>query len=467
MPLKRINIVFFLTFLGAILMILNGLWIIFNNGPIMISTYNANTLSEAWPNAPSPSSIFWGRIILGFPGLVEGGAAMFWIIFAVFLLILSILIYKKPRREKNIAPFLFICSILTIPIGAGFIIGLIFAIIGALLAFEWSKPYGETLIGIILNTFRINPKIFRAAIEKETLDVKKAILIIVLIFILSGIGNTLYSFNVSRIYPQSATTIVSDVKPGDLRIFVANTSGFKNGDYVLVGIRDKAESRQVRFVGDDYLEFTVALEYHHAKDEKVTSSSTSFDYAAAYDILLHGRLHVSSNILTMNTVSYITIGIIKWLIITVIVYILCIKLLGRQTSFETLAAVTSLIFIPESLNVFLPVFFCNEPMLSLGVAVGFIPFSWPMLVFYVTHIWSFIIFASLLGHITESNKWKALGSALTSSALYFLIVYLWMAPFLNIFGFRIIFTQESYLPLLSITSILFIISWLLDAFKKI
>jgi len=467
MASRNINIVFSLTFAGAILMILNGSWIIFNNGPIIISTYSANTLSEAWPGAPSSSSKFWGRIALGLPGLVEGGSAAFWIAFAVFQLLLSMLIYIKPRRQKNIAPLLFICSILTIPIGGGFIIGLILAIIGALLALEWPTPHGETLIGIILNTLRIHSKFLGTAIEKQKLDVKKAILIIMLISILSSMGETLYSFNVGKIYPQSTTTLVSDAKPGDLQIFVANTSGFQNGDYLLIGIRDKVELRQVRYVGDNYLEVTVALKYDHAKEEKVTSSSTSFDPTAAYDILLRGKLYADFITLTISGLSYIMIGIIKWFIITIIIYMLCIKLLDRQTSFNTLAAVTSLIFVPESLNVLLPVLFCNEPMLSAGTAIGFIPFSWPMLVFYVTHVWSFVILVSLLGKIVESDKWKALGSALASCALYFLIVYWLISPLVNISGFRISFTQESYLPLLSITSLSFIISWLLGAFKKI
>ena len=466
MPLKNVNVVSFLTLIGAILMMANGLWVFFNNGPIIISTYGATTLSEAWPSAPSPSSKFWGRIVLGFPGLVEGGIAAFWIAFAFFLLLLSIVTYVKPRRQKGTAPLLFICSILTIPIGAGFIIGLALAIIGALLAFEWPTPYEETVIGTILNTFGIRSKSLKTAIEKQTLDVKKAILIIMLIFIMSSVGNTLYSFNVGKIYPQSATTLVSDAKPGDLQIFVANTSGFQNGDYIFIGIRDKVESRQVGYVGDNYISVTVALKYGHAKDEKVTSSSTSFDPTAAYDILLHGKLYVDYSILTINVLSYIIVGIIKWLTIAVIAYILCIKLPDRQISFTQVAVATSLIFVPEILNAFMPILFCNEPMLSIGTAIALIPFSWPMLVFYVTHVWSFLILASMLGNITESDKWKALGSALASCALYFLIVYWLIAPLVNISGFRITFTQESYMPLLSITSLSFIISWLLGAFKK-
>jgi len=462
---KNLSTTQVLIFAGSILMIVNGFLIFLNGKPIIIQTYDANTLNDIWPNAPKPSGKFWGRIILGIPGMVEDGLSIFWIFWAVVVFAISILIFLKPIRQKKAAPLILMCSLFTIPIGAGFIVGIFLVIIACLAAFEWPKHYKETFIGTVLMTLKLNSRVFSTLGGK--FDARKAVLILFLVSILSSIGSTIYSYNVSKIYPQPSTTIATDAKTGDTRIYVTNVTGFKSGDTIVIGTRDWKEFKQISLVGASYFNLTLPLEYDHKKGEPVVSLySKSFDATKAYEILLVGKLYIDLGILFINTLGYITVLVLKWLILTILVYIMCSKLLDSQNSFHSMAMATSLVFVPEILNVCLPMMFCNEPMLSTGQILVFLPISWPLLVFYISRLWGFLLLTSLVIGITEFEKTKAFGTALVISCIYFVIVYIIMTPLTSAFGIGIVLTEESYKTAMLLVAIGIILSWFLGAFKK-
>lgn len=463
--LKNLNVTSVLILAGSILMVANGLLVYLNGKPIIIQTYNASTLKDVWPNAPNPSEKFWGRIILGIPGLVEEGLSLFWTVWAAIIFFISILIILKPIKHRKVAPLILICSLLTIPIGAGFIVGLLLVVIACFIVFEWPKHYKETFIGTIFMALKLNSKIFSTLGER--FDVRKAVLTIFLVSILSSIGSTIYSYNVGRIYPQPSTNIFTEAKPGDIRIYVMNITGFKSGDIILIGIRERKEYRQISFLGENYFNLTSPLEFNHEKGEPVTSVySKSFDAIKAYEILLVGRLYVDLGTLLLNMLGYVTVLVLKWLILTILVYIVCSKLLDLQNSFHSTAIATSLVFAPEVLNVFLPVLFCNEPMLSAGQILVFFPISWPLSVFYLSHIWGFLLLTSLVIGITEFEKTKALGTALVISCIYFITVYIIMTPLTSAFGISIVLAEESHMTAMALLAVGIIVSWFLGAFKK-
>ncbi len=463
--LKNLNAISVLILAGAIFMVVNGLLIHLNGKPIIIQTYNANTLEDIWPKAPNPSERLWGRIVLGMPGAVEGGLSIFWTVWAIIVFVISILILLKPIKYRRIAPLILMCSLLTIPIGAGFIVGLFLVIIACFIAFEWPKNYKETFAGSILMALKLDSKVF--SMLGKSFDVRKGVLVIFLVSILSSIGSTIYSYNVSRIYPHPRTTILTEAKAGDIQIYVVDVTDFKGGDTILIGIRDRKEYRQISFVGENYFNLTVPLEYNHDKGEPVTSVySKSFDAIKAYEILLVGKLDINLGILLLNTLGYFTISVLKWLILTILVYGVCSKLLDSQNSFYSTAMATSLVFTPEVLNVFLPVLFCNEPMLSVSQVLVFLPISWPLTVFYLYHIWGFLLLTSLIVGVTEFEKTKALGTALVISCIYLITVHIMMAPLTSTFGIGIVLTKESHMTVMALVAVGIIISWFLGAFKK-
>jgi len=402
--------------------------------------------------------------VFGIPGLVETGIVFFWIIWPIFILLLSILIYSKPRRQKNLAPRIFVFSILTIPLGGGFIIGLILTILASCIGYEWPTNYKETFIGDLINAVSLNSRFFRKIIE-ERANIKRAILVILLVAILSGLGSALYSFNVSKIYPQPTTQLAADAQPGALEIVVVNASDISSGDFILIGIRDRVEKCQVRSKSNEIIELVVGLQKAHAKDEKVTILKNSFDKISASEIIIKGKLYIDPTIL-LNTLSYISVEISKWLVLSIITYFLCLKLLDKEISFGNLGSTLSYVYIPELLNIALPIFFWNEPMLSKGQILLFVPISWPLIIFYISRIWGFVILVYIISSILESSKVKALGSALAISTVYFLVTNFVTKPLTTSASLRIVFPEETILTVLGIASIMILVSWLLGAFRR-
>ncbi|MEM2798877.1 MAG: hypothetical protein QW670_03685 [Candidatus Bathyarchaeia archaeon] len=180
---------FILSLIGSILTIINGLWIAIINQPIIISTSKASSLDEIMN-----SEHFWGRIAFGIPGLLKGLWIYFWIIFSFLMLILTFIIYRKPRRYRIYGLLVAIFALFSLPIGGGFYIGTIFGFIGGLNYLEWPKSLGETFLGRIFRAARGETKFFGKVYEEpEILNI--AVLELIFIGFLSGIGNGLYVYN--------------------------------------------------------------------------------------------------------------------------------------------------------------------------------------------------------------------------------------------------------------------------------
>ncbi len=460
----KLDVISTLTLLGSALMVVNGALIIHANGPIVVSTEVASNLESAWPNAPKPSDKIWGRIMFGLPRYSEGQIAYIWLFFALLSILLSLLLCFLPKRHKILALLQLAAALCTIPIGGGFIFGLILAIIGCCLTLEYPTEFKETFIGTLILALGVSKKFLKKA--EASMKAKKAVSIVITVAVLSSIGISLYVINVSRIYPQPVTSLAAEAFPGDVKISVVNATGFKNGIFVAIGKHEQREVIQVKNVDVNLLELTVALQYRHGRGEIVTALTNSFDVIAASEILIHGNIYLDVNALTLNILSSIIIGVLKWLTLSVIAYILCIKMHSFNIPFEKLAIYMSLVYVPEVLYLFLPIAFWNEPMLSKGWFIGPLPFSWPLLLFYGTHILSFIVVVNAIDILTELEKIKVIGLALASCSIYFLVTYLIVPQFIQQPGIRIAFTEESHLFILGLASIAFVIAWLLNAFKK-
>jgi len=389
-PAKLIVILVF----SSILTIINGILIALNNGPLMLASYTAKNIADVWvtPYAQNPP---WARIVYGMPDLTENGLAYGWLSIAVLLAAFALYIFVKPKKIKSASLWIIILSLLTIPIGGGFYIGLILSVIIGLYSLEYPKKLEETFIGKIINTLRFNAKFFEDTAANPNLQ--KAALTLFFIALLSGFGSSLYSYNVYKIYPA-----------GDL---------------------------------------------------------SRFSEAAASEILIRGRLY-SDTIVYTSTISNVFIMLIKWLILTLSIYFFAFKIVGKEAELFTLSSLSAYIYVPELIFIFTPLIFTNEPNLSQTWSLIVIPVSWPLLLFYVSRIWSFSLLSYAISKLQDITFGKAIGRALFAVIPYLMLTYMWVYPTFKAPGFYITFTGESSSMLAFLAAIAYIIALLFGALKK-
>lgn len=341
------------------------------------------------------SGSFWGRFVSGIPGTVEGGLVYFWLFLAVLILLLDVFIYMDPRRQKQVGPWIVVLSILSLPIGGGFIVGAIIGSVSGLMGFEWPKKSRETFVGRILHTARLDTTTLKA-LGEDTGRMQAAVLTVILVAVLSSLGVGLYVFNVSMIYSQNAFEALKST----YSIFVQG----------------------VTFTGMDVY---------------------------------------------FGATAYITIGILKWLILSIIVYLVGAKVLGSEFKFSGMATVLAFVYVPEILQMLTPLLFTNEPLLSRGALIDYIPITWPLALFYVSRIWAFVILVITIKTVMDLSTTRATGVGLFISTLYGLVNYVYVYPSLNLPGLRIQFGPDSFLGVLMLASSATVVAFLLGAFKKI
>jgi len=194
---------FLVTLLGAVLMIVNASLIIINKAPIVVSSSPIPETQETLVANNAPS---WWRISFGFRGAVEDPFGYVWLAFAIIVLISALLLHFKPIRRKVLGLTILVSSVLTLPAGGGFLIGLILAIVGGGIAFEWPKPAGQTFLGKLLRAGRIDRDVF-SSVAADPKVLRQAVLVIILVGILSSFGISLYSFNADKMLAQGTTAI--------------------------------------------------------------------------------------------------------------------------------------------------------------------------------------------------------------------------------------------------------------------
>ncbi|MEM2703271.1 MAG: hypothetical protein QXR45_08930 [Candidatus Bathyarchaeia archaeon] len=381
--------------IGSILIIINGILIAFNeNQPLILGSYNANDIEDVWVT-PYTKHPFWGRIVYGVSGLVEGGLTYGWLSIGVLQTILVLYIFIKPRKIKSLSLWLIILSLLTIPIGGGFYIGLMLSIIIGLYGLEYPKKFDETFIGKMLNALRFNKNFFEKAVANP--DLQRAAFTLLFVAVLSGLGSCLYSYNVFKIYPK--------------------------GDPSMPSMTEASE------------------------------------------ILIKGRLY-SDSIVYILAVSNVFIMAVKWLILTLSIYFFAFKILGKEIELAALSHVLVYVYVPEIILTFMPIIFTNEPNLSQTWSLIIIPISWPLILFYISRLWSFGLLTYTLSKVQDITFGKAVGRALFAVAPYLMVTYLWVYPVFNAPGFHITFTGESSSMIALLLAMFYIIALLVGALRK-
>jgi len=191
-----------LAIIGGILMLTNGVLIGVNKGPLMLSTSNVSSPAEiVGSNSP-----FWGRVSFGIRGLVEGYVTLFWLVLSLIIIYCSVRLYIEPIRRRVLGFLIVSLAILSISFGGGFIIGLILAVLGGCIGFQWPTPPQETLFGRIIRAAKLDGKVYRSL--KDLPDsLANAIYILLLANVLSGLGCGIYALFTEKIVGSQSLNI--------------------------------------------------------------------------------------------------------------------------------------------------------------------------------------------------------------------------------------------------------------------
>lgn len=349
------SLAFILVVLGAIMVLINGILIAANGAPVVISSYPAYSTNQLYANGSS----FWGRLSLGIPGVADSAWLSIFLFVGVVQLLTGLLLLIQPKGRRNLSLIVIVCSLLSIPIGGGFIIGALLGIIGGLAGMEWPEPIQETFVGRFLRALKLDSSMFKA-MSDEPKYLSHAAWMLILVNTLSAIGYGIYN----------------------LTIINANNSA---------------------------------------------------DFA--FNVLFLGQISIDISVLVYPLI-YVGLAVIKWLILSSLIYLIGTKILGSRTGFDSIATVTAFAYAPIALQIFLPLIFSNQPV------------TWGLAVFFVTNAW--MILALLVGarQALEVPIERMIGIILIGGGIYWIIDYMAIVPQLEVPGIWFILKPATFVLLL-------------------
>ncbi len=346
---------FILVVLGATLILINGIFIAANGAPVVLSSYPAHSTNQLYTN----ESGFWGRVSLGIPGFADTAWLSIFLFVGVIQLLSGLLMLIEPKGRRNLSLIIIACSILSIPIGGGFIIGALLGLIGGLAGMEWPKPIRETFVGRFLRALKLDSSLFRT-VSDEPKYLSHAAWMLILVNTLSAIGYGIYNL-----------TVINMNKSADI----------------------------------------------------------------TFNVLFLGQVSFDISVLVYPLI-YVGVAVIKWLILSLLIYLVGAKILGSRVGFDSIATVTAFAYAPIALQVFLPLVLSNQTLL------------WGFAVFFVTNVW--MILALLVGtrQALEISVGRNIGVMLLSGGMYWIIDYLAIVPVLEIPGIWFILKPATFVLLL-------------------
>lgn len=178
------------------------------------------------------------------------------------------------------------------------------------------------------------------------------------------------------------------------------------------------------------------------------SPETTFRILLLGDILIDGSAFWTPFV-------YIGIGIMKWLLISSIIYLLGVMLRGGSVEFDKIVQSTAFAYVPIGLQVFLPLVFSNEPLLTT---------HWPLAIFFITNIWMFFaLLIAVRASLNLATK-DSISLVALSGTIYWLIVQGILNPALHIPGIQ--FALQPLELVLAFVSCSVVLSMLLGTFSR-
>jgi len=173
-----------------------------------------------------------------------------------------------------------------------------------------------------------------------------------------------------------------------------------------------------------------------------------------YETILLGDVPLNLSIVSTATINA-GLAILKWITLSLVIYVVGNSLLGRKHAFSSIAAITGFAYIPISLQVFTPFVFTSTPYLS---------FNWPFIITIATNAWMVLILVSGIRRTLETSLNKTVGILAVSGAIYILLLETFFST-LTVPD-MIQFTVQPQIVLLMIVSAMALGSIILGTYSK-
>jgi len=148
----------------------------------------------------------------------------------------------------------------------------------------------------------------------------------------------------------------------------------------------------------------------------------------APDILLKGNVPLDNSVIGVIG-TYLGLGVIKWLVLSAIVFFVATKITGITAKYKTVAYSVSLAYAPIALQLFMPLVFFNQPMLT-----G----TWPLAVWFLSNIWMGIALIYATMKSLDLNLGRALGITITAASVYYALNYILIDPSFPITSIKLV-----------------------------
>jgi hypothetical protein len=125
--------------------------------------------------------------------------------------------------------------------------------------------------------------------------------------------------------------------------------------------------------------------------------------------------------------TYVGLAIAKWLVFSAITYFCLTRLTGTSMGFRKVGLLISFAYSPIAMQVFLPLVFFNQPILTS---------TWPIAFFLISNIWvgiALVVAISKSGNISTAN---AFGVTILASSIYYAINNVLIVPNFPTLGIR-------------------------------
>jgi hypothetical protein len=144
--------------------------------------------------------------------------------------------------------------------------------------------------------------------------------------------------------------------------------------------------------------------------EKIMGATNA---ATPFEILFTGRVGFDLSIV-QTPIILMGLGVLKWILLSLILFLVGVNLFGEKTSLASIAACTGFAYAPIALQLFTPFVFTSGPNLT----------EWALVVYLLTNVWMMLILIVGLKQIMNVSLTKAAARVATCGALYTLINYI-------------------------------------------
>ena len=168
-------------------------------------------------------------------------------------------------------------------------------------------------------------------------------------------------------------------------------------------------------------------------------------------ILFLGRITTDFSIFAYP-LMYIGLAVAKWIILSLLIYVVATKLMDGKCEFAGLAANVAFVYAPIALQALIPMMYSNQPQ------------QLALYIYAATNIWMILGLVIAVTRTLEVTMAKALGVVAFCGGAYWIINYLVIVPTLEVPG--IWYTLKPPSMVLLLFSISTIVALMLGVFSK-